>query len=811
MPDLFGCTRCSRHKTRDLIVYPEIHYKGKRPNILILGESPGEEENKTGKPFFGRSGAVLRVVLNQYFKNYIIDNTVRCWSNSKPNSKQIDACKRNWRRTVLKHNPKIIMALGAYAAQAILGKKPDMKDIVAQGIKVKLGPMNTEYPVVFNYHPAYILRIQGRKGGANEKAINAWYDGWDKAQSLLNEKMVEAPDTTLLTDNNDIFRFLASLHKKDIFAYDYETDGQPSALRPELCDKFKILSAGVGCDEGGFAFPFVPEIYAQWQRLLKSGNTIAHYSKYEHKCNIKIFGETWRCEDTAMGMNVMNELSSAKLGSVGHFYHIPWSGYKIEMRDIAENAAKVPLDKLLRYNSLDALLTYQIWRKMRHDLVPLHEVYNQRRLFSMHLAGVEMDGLYVNKSILGTVRKETKKQITVAMNDLRRHKEVIRTETWAEENIKTFKPGDVYNPKSPKQTDYLCAKQLKLKPVSDVKLFGHKSDKKTGWDKNVLEVFKKNTVVSDLLRVRSLSSMMSGFLSKWEKYTGPDGCCHSMFNQDVTVTGRLSSTVPNLQNIPGTSLVKKVFTSRFGEDGVLLVFDYKQLEPRLLAGWSGDVLMCKALNEGMDLHRFVAGQIFGVDYENVTDEQRSIGKRRNLGSMYGQTAAGLAQASNISLEKAQEIVDIYNRRFVGAYNWRMEKHAEAVKFLEVKDLFGAIRHLKDARHANKSKANRALRQASNFPIQSTGNSFCLIGLCRTRDRLAIIDYPALVVSTVHDSIIVDTYKIHMIPVIRNVVECLLSHNNDWYWKDKPVKMEVDIKFGPNLLQLKPFDMKELDK
>lgn len=801
-----GCNRCTRCKSRTNVVRPEIAYTGERPDVLILGESPSQEEDVLGKPFVGVCGVkVLRPILKacSNVNSWVMDNSVRCFGGSKPNDKQLSACSFNWKRTVLKHDPKMIVALGRYATAAVLEYKPkDMASVVGVATRVKIG--DKYYPVVINYHPAFILKTTDQKGGANEKALKSWYDTWDLIDDTVGKGFFTPPDTKLIVKPADVYKLFSRLRKKPIFAYDYETSGDRDARRPELCSKFKILSVGIGCDEGGFAFSFDNQYVPEWCRLLRTGDTVTHYSKYEHKCNLKVFGETWPCDDTAVGMNTINELSSAKLGSVGHYYKVPWCGYKLDMIHVGEKPEDFDLQTLLKYNSLDGLMTYEVWQKMRNDLVRLHVPYKHGIEFSRHLAHVEMDGMYVDRSLVGTVRKETKFQINEAVSKLRSHEAVKKTEKWSIEHVKSFKEGDAYNPKSPKQTDYLCSKALKLvKPFMFI--YGKMSVEK-GWDKKVLAMFDDNPVVRDLLLVRSLSSMQTGFLEKWNNFMGPDGCCHSLFNQDVTVTGRLSSTEPNLQNIPARSLIKKVFTSRWGDDGVILAFDYKQLEPRLLAGWSGDEQMVDALNGGLDLHRFVAGQIFNVDYKNVTDKQRNIGKRRNLGSMYGQTAAGLAAMTNISMEAAQEIVDIYNRRFRGAYEWRMKKQQEAIKYGKVSDLFGAERHLKDAQSANKSKANRALRQASNYPIQSTGNRFCLIALCWTRDSLSEAFYSAKVIGTTHDSLYVDSKKKDMYEVAKLTVECMKKHNNMDYWRDKPVKMEVDSKCGPNLLSLKPINI-----
>jgi len=275
--------------------------------------------------------------------------------------------------------------------------------------------------------------------------------------------------------------------------------------------------------------------------------------------------------------------------------------------------------------------------------------------------------------------------------------------------------------------------------------------------------------------------------------------------QTVAATGRLSSNNPNLQNIPLDSIVRRAFNSRY-KNGWLVAADYIQLEPYLLAGWSGDPLMCKALNEGKDLHRFVGSLIYNVDYDAVTDKQRWIAKRRNLGSMYGQTAEGLAEAANITLNEAEHIINIYDKEFPGVKRFRIDRGKEATRTGRVTDLFGAVRHLRDAQSNNLGKRSRAWRQAGNFPIQSTGNRFHLIAMCMERDLLPKRKIRAVVVGVEHDKIFVDCANDMLGDTIETLHEAMLVHNDAWYWCDKPVPVKIDVKYGHNLFELKTWKL-----
>jgi len=814
------CDKCSRCKSRRKIVMPSVHYLGQRPDLFVLGESPGVNEDMVGKPFIGQTGKLLRTVLAEVTDEFILDNTVRCFSDAKPNAKQIDACRHHWVSMVAKHKPKVIVALGNYSAEAILGRKIKISKYVGQSTKIDID--GESYLVIFNYHPSYIYRLQAKKGTEYERVMTSWYDAWDLIQVAVDGKMKKAPKTLKLTKTKDIVRFLKWLSSyKGEVSYDYETWGDKNALRPELCDDFKILSVGVGLEENhtypqGVSFIFdtmnkdvLSDVQCLWQSVIDKPGRIAQNAKYEHKCNLKRFGHTSYLKDTMLAMNTINETASANLAAIGQYCKISWSGYKLEMGETQRNPANATVEQLLKYSALEGMVTRMAWSKLYNEVrkLKLDNILEMRQNFAMHLAHVEMTGMHISAAVVAKVRSTLSRELEHARNKFNVLPAIKKTEKWAVENIKSFKEGDHFNPKSPKQMQYLCLQilKLKVKPAKWKWKDGKRTKGTISLNKTVLAKFEdKHPVLKDLAKVRSLSSMFSGFLDKYEDFTGPDGCVHTNYTQEIVVTGRLSSIAPNLQNIPVESPVRKVFTSRY-KNGWLISADYAQLEPRILAGWSRDSAMCKALNEGMDLHRFVASRVYSVDYDDVTDKQRHVAKRRNLGSMYGQTVEGLADATGLSLADAQKIVDIYDKTFPDVKRFRVTKHKEAVRYGKVKDLFGSVRHLPNAQTGDIIKKERALRQASNFPIQSTGNLFHLIALCVLRSYLENDGIKAVVVGVEHDKIYADCANSALRDTINLINKAMLIHNDAWYWKDKPVKMKVDFKYGRNLYKMEKWD------
>jgi DNA polymerase-1 len=226
-----------------------------------------------------------------------------------------------------------------------------------------------------------------------------------------------------------------------------------------------------------------------------------------------------------------------------------------------------------------------------------------------------------------------------------------------------------------------------------------------------------------------------------------------------------------------------------------------------MAGWSQDATMIREINSGKDLHGFVASMIFGVPYDGKKTKYREeFGKRMNLGIMYGQTEYGLAAKTGISVERARELLVEYDILFPGVREWLDSKHQEAVRLGYVTDLFGARRHLPAAMSADEWELKRALRQAGNFPIQSTANRFTLFSLCVAHRMVddAGLEEKIVLCGTVHDSIIADAAPGYEAKAAEILEAALTWHNDQPHWAGRGVRMEAEIKIGPNLKDTEPF-------
>lgn len=682
----------------------------------------------------------------------------------------------------------VVVALGKKAAEKILGRSVNMRKDVGERFEVD-GAV-----VVVQHHPIKVLEAAKEKGGAAERVVESWVDVWEYAIELAKGEEQEIPDVVYLLETDSIISVLEEVaSNKYHVAYDYETWGDVTALRPELNSDFKILSVGFAFDDPEcgpvcFSFPVdhpaarvdTPKVLSAWRSVLESCTTVAHHSKYEHKVNLRVYGKSWPSRDTMLASYVLEEAASHSLSSCMKRFGIRW-GHKND--GIGENPVEAKVTDLLRYNGLDALATLELETSMSRDMdEEQSSVWEMECEFALGLAKLENTGIAFDPERLITVRADLVEDV-----------EEARRRVYDSAEVKSVVDhfGRDFNPKSNPMMHHLVFKVLKEK------VRGRTASGSPSLDKRVLEKLEeKHPVLRDLAAWRSKSAMVTGFVDKWSKYVSPTGTMHGQFSQAVTMTGRLSSTEPNFQNIPKNSVVKSVFVSRFG--GWLVAADYAQQEPRLVAGISGDQKMISALNDGLDLHRFAAGEIFGVGFDEVTDVQRDVGKRMNLGIIYGQTEYGLAQKTGMSLPDARSLLKRYDVAFPGVARWKQEQIAFAIRHGYVRDLFGSRRHLPDVWSSDDATRMRAYRQAGNSPIQSTAAKLTMLSLCMLQERLFL---RGCVMMQVHDSIVIDVSDRHLDLGIEILRECMLVHNEMPYWKPLGVPFKVDVKAGTNLLEM----------
>lgn len=386
--------------------------------------------------------------------------------------------------------------------------------------------------------------------------------------------------------------------------------------------------------------------------------------------------------------------------------------------------------------------------KMAFSIIPIWEVMEKElkdKALDKLFYDVEMPLVFV----LGDMEKEG---ITVDIAELEKFGSRLETDIGRlTEEIYSL-AGEEFNINSPKQLGPVLFERLELKPAKKTK---------TGYatGAEVLEKLRgKHPVIEKILEYRQLTKLKStycdGLAAVVNKETGK---IHSMFNQTVTVTGRLSSAEPNLQNIPvRTALgreIRKMFIA--GEGNVLLDADYSQIELRILAHLSGDKVMTEAYKNGDDIHSVTAAQVFDVPLEEVTSKMRSFAKTVNFGIVYGMGEFSLAQDLKISIAEAKKYIANYKARYSGMNEYLEATKEKAKEDGFVRTLYGRVRYIPELRSPNFNIRSFGERAASNAPIQGTAADIIKIAMVRVYKRLKEEGLRSKLILQVHDELILE--------------------------------------------------------
>ncbi len=352
--------------------------------------------------------------------------------------------------------------------------------------------------------------------------------------------------------------------------------------------------------------------------------------------------------------------------------------------------------------------------------------------------------------------------------------------------------GEKFNINSPKQLGVVLFENMKLPG-------GKKT--KTGYSTaaDVLEKLASDyPIVSKILEYRQYSKLKSTYADGLANYICEDGRIHSKFNQTITATGRLSSTEPNLQNIPVRMelgrLIRKVFIP---EEGYVFVdADYSQIELRVLAHCSGDSHLIEAYKEAEDIHRITASQVFHVPFEEVTDQQRRNAKAVNFGIVYGISSFGLSQDLSITKKEAAQYIDDYFKTYPGIKVFLDDtvKHAKEMGY--VVTLFGRRRPVPELKSSNFMQRSFGERVAMNAPIQGTAADIIKIAMIGVNRKLKEKQMKSRLVLQVHDELLIEAYR----PELEEVRTILKEEMERAASLDVP--LEVDMHTGENWYEAK---------
>ena len=466
-----------------------------------------------------------------------------------------------------------------------------------------------------------------------------------------------------------------------------------------------------------------------------------------------------------------------------NFFDIKIANYLIDSsrRDDLESIIKTNLNTELTESEINSkvVLIYKLYKILEKDLINHNLIdlfYDVEMPLSSVLMQMEYNGVKLDEKLID----EIKVQFRENLNDL-------------ENYIFNF-CKKTFNLASPKQLGEILFDDLKLESNPKKTKTGQYSTS----EETLSKLSKKHEIVTKILDWRSLQKLMSTYINALpDQVNLKTKKIHSIFNQTNTSTGRLSSNNPNLQNIPirtnNGKLIRKAFTSS-DNNSVLISADYSQIELRVIASMSGDENMINAFNNNQDIHASTAAKVFNVDLGRVTREQRSHAKIVNFGIIYGVSAFGLSNQTNLSRSESKIIIDNYYNSYPALKEFMSNQINFARENGFVQTILGRKRFLNDINSRNGMIRSSAERNAINTPVQGSAADIIKLSMINIADELKNNSLKSKLILQVHDELVFDV-PLEEVDLIKKII--IDKMENAYKLK---VPLTVDLGVGNNWLE-----------
>jgi DNA polymerase-1 len=746
---------CSTCRYINCVLVPPI--KVKNADLLVIGEAPGDEEERAGIPFCGQSGQVLRNTMRDIgfdMAKVAITNTCLCHppKNETPKKKDIETCSRQFLFQLIQElQPKMIMCAGAVARSAI---EEDMWQKI---------------PVAHVLHPAALLYEPGNEG--------KFRTGIRKVHNALYPVKYDR-ELIVVTTTEGLTKLREWIKRKTQVATDIETN---NTLDP-FNKNGRITHIAFGDGKKAYSIwldkpndPVFTEQAAGFVKEVLADSRIEHIfhrSWFDVKfLNSRGF-EVAKFTDTRVKAFLLNE-DRMELGlkELAAEYIGP---YQFTMdKDPIKNGY---------YNGEDSYFTYKLSEIFDGQMsTPLKKVLNKivmpviPVLNEMMLTGIKIDQAQAKK-----VKKEVEQARDEAQQEL----------------LKKYKIFRGINLESPDQMQAVLFGAMKEKPVKETKT-GYSVDEET---LNTY-AYQGKEWARLIVKYRKQNKLLSTYIDKIPKMVNYDGRIRTQFDPANSRAGRLSSSDPNLQNIPRNKEIHKMFVADKGK--MLSSFDFSQLELRTAASMAPDAKMLMAFRNGEDVHKQTASLVTGTPITEVTEDQRQLAKGVNFGEVYGQQAEGLKQylfdkfEIDIELREAERIRKVYFENYGGLLLWHKRVIDEIYRTHQVVYPTGRVRRFPQAKAYDKIPGS-ILRQGINAPNQGSANDCVSFTMSKLHALIKKAKLPVKFVLTVHDMAMFeqdDDRKVleYLIELTNMVIKDVLPKDELFSWLKCP--LEVSFKFG----------------
>ena len=676
--------------------------------------------------------------------------------------------------------------------EGVMANAPDMKGKIGEYLReaLEILPLSRDLATIRHDLDLELDIGQLRRGSVDEAALREFLQH-NEFNSWLRELGAEEPSRSSKTEPNyttvmdmaEFNRWLKKLEKSDLVAFDTETTSL-DPMQAELVglsfavDAFEAIYIPVGHNYPGAPRQLDRDTVLEALRPLLEGEShkkVGQHIKYDmnvlSRYNIAVQGVAF---DTMLESYVLNstgsrhDMDSLALKYLGH--------HTTHYEDIAGKGAKqisfsqVSIEDAGHYAAEDADITLRLhqhlWPRLQAEPALAKVLVEIEIPLIPVLARMEQTGVLIDGKTLQQQSGELARRM-------------LELEEQAHEAA-----GQPFNLESPKQLQQILFEKLELPVIRKTP----KGQPSTAEDvlKELAESYELPKLI---LENRSISKLKTTYTDKLPEQINPfTGRVHTSYHQAVAATGRLSSSNPNLQNIPiRTPQGRKIRTAFVAPPGsLILAADYSQIELRIMAHLSGDKGLLKAFHDGVDIHRATAGEVFGADYEKVTDNQRRAAKAINFGLMYGMSAFGLARQLDISRPEAQEYMDTYFARYPGVRIFMEKTREQAREQGYVETLFGRRLYLPEIKASNMMRRQGAERAAINAPMQGTAADIIKIAMIKVDNWLQTNKPGAKLVMQVHDELVLEVEE----KQLDRVREAVIKHMSAAATLDVPLVVDA---------------------
>ena len=621
-----------------------------------------------------------------------------------------------------------------------------------------------------------------------ELDFTTWLDELGDVDASSTAEESEQVEYQVILTKQQLKSWAKKLKQAELIAFDTETDSL-DYMQANLVG----MSFSVRADEAAYLpiahdYPEAPKQLTLQEVLNEIGGILQDSSKAKLGHNLKYDRSILAQHGVDLaGIQHDTMLQSYVVNSTGSRHdldtlcqlHLNHKNIKFE--EVAGKGAKqitfnqVPLEQAVDYAAEDADMALQLHHKFWPQLNKLKEqsqLYQDIEIPMVSvLSRVERNGVLINATLL----KKQSKELT---------KKIATLEQQAFEHV-----GQSFNLDSPKQLQKILFEQLGLPVIRKTP----KGQPSTAED--VLQELARDYEFPELiLNYRSLSKLKSTYIDKLPQQICPTtGRVHTSYHQAVASTGRLSSTDPNLQNIPIRTeegrRIRQAFVAP--EKHVLLAADYSQIELRIMAHLSHDERLTQAFIQGEDVHTATAAEVFGVDQKKVSKDQRRAAKAINFGLIYGMSAFGLAKQLNIHRGEAQQYVDLYFQRYPGVKEYMENTRALAHQQGYVETLFGRRLYLPEIESRNAQRRQYAERTAINAPMQGTAADIIKRAMIAVDAWINDSAEPVKMIMQVHDELVFEVSESEVEVVMPEIVSRMAAAAS------LSVPLEVDANMGAN--------------